>query len=205
MERRRVGSTKSCLSPVCRRNPLVHKDRLYLLVGRRGEGSFRQGSVKFEEKVDLLLKGASPSPWSIKNARRSGSKEHQAICLKVRASGFRERQRKGSVSRRPRKYYPTFAGSRSGRAARDGSYPWAIPRTRSFTRTGCTFSRTSKTPIVSRSEYKTFSDLDVAEGGYCPVCRVEESRSNSASTGIPYHPPRTSGSSSPALSIEKFL
>jgi len=159
----------------------VHKGRLYLFAEPRDKQAFEAEPGKYED-ADLLLGGVSPVALVDQERVVVGSKEHEAICQGWRVR-FANAKEKSTLLADLGKYFPTFAGA-DPVALSTGRVLMGDPKNAFTYKNRLYLVATQENADRFRAEYKTFSDLDVAEGGNCPVTRVDEGKMQLGKYGI---------------------
>jgi YHS domain-containing protein len=160
----------------------VHKDRLYLFADSAEKAAFLADPAKFEN-ADLLLNGTSPVALVDQEQTVAGSSEHEAVC-----EGWRVRF--ASVAEKDKflndlgKYYPTIAGFDPVALYTSGRVLPGDPKNAFLYKNRLYLFANAENSDRFRAEYKIFSDLDVAEGGYCPVTRVDGMKQQLGKYGI---------------------
>jgi len=149
---------------------LVHNNRLYLFVDSTEKAVFAAAPAKFEN-ADLLLGGVSPVALVDQEQVVAGNKDQEVICEGWRAR-FANAKEKSAFLADLGKYYPTFAGA-DPVALASGRAVLGDPKNAFTYKNRLYLFANQENADRFRSEYKQFSDLDVAEGGNCPVSRVE--------------------------------
>jgi len=149
----------------------VHDNRLYLFTDATEKAVFAQAPAKYEN-ADLLLGGVSPVALVDQEKVVMGSKDHEAICEGWRVR-FANAKEKTAFLADLGKYYPTFAGA-DPVALSTGQVMMGDPKNAFIYKNRLYLFATQENADRFRAEFKNFSDLDVAEGGTCPVSRVEQ-------------------------------
>jgi YHS domain-containing protein len=159
----------------------VHDNRLYLFADATEKAVFAQAPAKYEN-ADLLLGGVSPVALVDQEKVVMGTKEHEAVCegWRVRLASAKE---KAAFLADIGKYYPTFAGA-DPVALSTGQVMMGDPKNAFIYKNRLYLFATQENADRFRAEYKHFSDMDVAEGGTCPVSRVDENIRQPGKYGI---------------------
>jgi YHS domain-containing protein len=159
----------------------VHDNRLYLFADATEKAVFAQAPAKYEN-ADLLLGGVSPVALVDQEKVVLGSKDHEVICEGWRVR-FATAKEKTAFLADLGKYYPTFAGA-DPVALSTGQVMMGDPKNAFIYKNRLYLFATQENADRFRAEYKHFSDLDVAEGGQCPVSRVDEKITRPGKYGI---------------------
>jgi YHS domain-containing protein len=159
----------------------IHKGRLYLFADAAEKAAFAAGPAKYEE-ADLMLGGVAPVALVDQEQVVMGAREHEAICEGWRVR-FADAKGRAAFLADLGKYYPTFAGA-DPVALHSGRVMMGDPKNAFTYKNRLYLFANQENADRFRAEYKVFSDLDVAEGGYCPVSRVDENRMQLGKYGV---------------------
>jgi YHS domain-containing protein len=175
-------ATNKVLQPGSPMHSALHNERLYLFADEAEKRAFLAEPAKFEN-ADLLLNGVSPVALVDKEQVVVGSKEHEAVCEGWRVR-FTDAKEESAFLADLGKYYPTFAGADPVALHASGRVLMGDPKNAFVYKNRLYLFATVENSDRFRAEYKVFSDLDVAEGGHCPVTRVDENRMQLGKYGI---------------------
>jgi YHS domain-containing protein len=170
------------LKPGLPAHSLVHQDRLHLFASTAEKDAFTKDPAKFAD-ADLLLKGVSPVALVDQERTVMGSQEHEVICEGWRVR-FANAKEKDAFLADLGKYYPTFAGADPVAFHLTNQVMMGDPKNAFLYKNRLYLFANVENADRFRTDYKTFSDLDVAEAGHCPVCRVDENRKQLGKYGI---------------------
>ena len=175
-------ANEKILKPGLPAHSIVHQDRLHLFASAAEKEAFVKDPAKFAD-ADLLLKGVSPVALVEQERTVAGVKEHEAICegWRVRFANAKEKE---AFLADLGKYYPTFSGADPVAWHANNQVVMGDPKNAFLYKNRLYLFANVENADRFRSEYKVFSDLDVAEGGHCPVCRVDENRQQLGKYGI---------------------
>ncbi|HVJ83275.1 MAG TPA: hypothetical protein VNC50_19575 [Planctomycetia bacterium] len=161
------------LKPGTAQNAAVHEKRLYLLTDAAEKSTFAAHADKYGA-ADLLLGGASPVALVEEQKIAPGKAEHE-----VRFEGWRLRFANAAEREKffaePAKYYPTLAGA-DPVAFAEGQVTMGEPKFASVYKNRLYVMASQENLDKFQGAPKKYSDLDVAEGGVCPVTKKDENR-----------------------------